>query len=704
MLQLIHDPTRVSEFTNSTIDLIFTSHPELVSESGVLPVLISDHYLVYGVHCWKVPKKEGRSITCRCFKDIDNDDFRDDLLNAPWEHVLNCQDVNDAWSIWHSTFMSIINHHAPMKSKRIRGNALPWLDGEIIQLMRQRDRAHKIAKRSGSQNNWDVYKKLRNSVTEQIRSKKSEHFTSTIEENKGNSSVMWKKLKEVLPNKQKIVANSLLSQHGEVVDDLADIADIFNEHFSTVGERLVSNATPRGLVDDNIHLTRINSLDVKCTLPDITEEYVQKQISSMSVGKATGPDGISVKMLQISSRYITKSLTHIFNLSIRCEHYPKDWKYALVTPIHKGGDKCNTTNYRHISILPIISKILERWVHSVVYSYLDECNLIPCCQSGLRPLHSTETTLHDLTNTCYQAMERGEMTGTVFIDLSKAFDSVNHEIILGKLEQSNMSTSVINWFKSYLYERSQSVTGGGNISKSRPLNTGVPQGSILGPLLFIIYTSDLPLCLSVECKLFMYADDSTITCSSSNINEIENNLNTALGRIYDWCVRNKLAINANKTKSMLIGSKQKVCNTDLNVSIAGSSVVKVNYVKYLGVIIDDSLSWGPHVEYVKKTVSSNLGMLNRIRNCVPQSSLHSLFVCLVTPYLDYCCTVWGGRYIYHDNILNKCLKRAARIILQCAFLTPSADMFSKLNWLSFSERVKYRKATLVFQMCKSNDS
>ena len=137
-----------------------------------------------------------------------------------------------------------------------------------IQLMRQRDRAHKIAKRSGSQNNWDVYKKLRNSVTEQIRSKKSEHFTSTIEENKGNSSVMWKKLKEVLPNKHKIVANSLLSQHGEVVDDLADIADIFNVHFSTVGERLVSNATPCGLVDDNIHLTRINSLDVKCTLPN----------------------------------------------------------------------------------------------------------------------------------------------------------------------------------------------------------------------------------------------------------------------------------------------------------------------------------------------------------------------------------------------------------------------------------------------------
>ena len=170
------------------------------------------------------------------------------------------------------------------------------------------------------------------------------------------------------------------------------------------------------------------------------------------------------------------------------------------------------------------------------------------------------------------------------------------------------------------------MTVGGNISKSMPLNAGVPQGYILGPLLFFIYTSDLPLCLPLEFKLFMYADDSTITCSSSNINEMENNLNTALGRIYDWCVRNKLTINANKTKSMLIGSKQNVHNTDLNASIAGSSVVKVNCVKCLGVIIDERLSWGPHVEYVKKTISSNLRMLNRIRNYVPQSSLHSLFV------------------------------------------------------------------------------
>ena len=695
MTQLINDPTRVTESTQTIIDLIFSSHPERVSESGVLPVHISDHYLVYGLHHWKVPKKTNRSINFRCFNDIETNAFQDDLLYAPWEQVYSCQDVNEAWSTWHSLFMAIINHHAPIKSKRIRGASLPWLDGDILKLMRQRDCASKLAKRSGSQDDWNAYKKLRNITTEKIRSRKSEYFKSTIEENKGNSSILWKKLKDVLPNKQKMIPKSIVTNDGKIFDDLTDIADAFNEHFSTIGSRMASNAPQYELEENDTYYPAIDLPDGKCSLPEITEDYVKKQILSMSVGKTTGPDGISVKMIKLACPYITRSLTYILNLSIRCGQYPSEWKHALVSPIHKGGDKCNTTNFRPISILPIISKILERWVHSVVYSYLDESNLIPSCQSGFRPLHSTETTLHDITNKCLQAMEHGKMTGTVFIDLSKAFDSVNHEILLEKLEKLNMSASVLNWFKSYLSERSQSVNLEGNISKALPLNTGVPQGSILGPLLFIIYTSDLPYCIPKECNLFMYADDSTLTCSSSNVDEIQNNLNTALAKIYNWCARNKLTINASKTKSMLIGTKQKVHGVGLNVTIAGNSVVKVDHCKCLGVIIDESLSWGPHVEYVKKTVSCKMGMLKRIRDYVPQSSLKSLFVSLVMPSLDYCSTVWGGRYISHVNVLNQCLKRAARMILRCEFSTPSADMFSKLNWMSFSERVEYKKAILV---------
>lgn len=336
-------------------------------------------------------------------------------------------------------------------------------------------------------------------------------------------------------------------------------------------------------------------------------------------------------------------------------------------------------------------------MHSEVYTFLEENNLISSCQSGFRPLHSTETTLHDLTNKCFQAIENGEVTGSVFIDLSKAFDCVDHEILVDKLKRLNMSFSVINWFESYLSGRSQSVKLDDIISKDLPLNVGVPQGSILGPLLFIIYTSDLPSCIPSNCNLFMYADDSTLTCSSSSINEVERSLNAALDRVNNWCLRNKLRLNSNKTKCMLIGTRQKICNAELNVYIADKPITKERCCKCLGIIIDDTLSWGPHIEYVRKTVSSKLGMLNRIRDCVTQKSLLTLFVSLVMPTLEYCCTVWGGRFASHDNTLNKCLKRAARMILKCTTLTPSADMFARLNWVSFPERVKSKKAILVFK-------
>ena len=406
-------------------------------------------------------------------------------------------------------------------------------------------------------------------------------------------------------------------------------------------------------------------------------------------------------MIKKAAPFITKSLTHILNLSIRNEQYPKAWKHASVIPIHKGGDRCNACNYRPISILPIISKILERWIHSNMYSYLNENNFIPNCQSGFRPLHSTESTLSDLINECFQAMNHGKITGTVFLDFSKAFDCVDHTILLEKLEKLNMSISVINWFKSYLSDRSQTVNIGKHMSKPLPLSVGVPQGSILGPLLFIIYTYDLPFYVSEKCKIYMYADDSTLILSSESIAEIETGLNMSLDMIHRWSVKNKIKVNASKTKCMLIGSKKKISAHELSVHINNNPVHNVKSFKCLGVTIDETLSWNQHVEYVKKTVSSKLAMLKRIRDCVTQKHMHTLILSLVMPSLDYCCTVWGDRYASHNTALNKCLKRAARIILKCDFQTPSADMFKKLDWLAYPERVKYKKAVLVFKSINS---
>lgn len=701
--QLIQDPTRVTLYTRSAIDLFFTSQPELITESGVLPIVISDHYLIYGVHKWDQPKQKGDFINFRSFENINHGAFNDDLSTAPWHHVFDCENVNDAWYLWYSMLMKIFNLHAPEKTKRVRNASLPWLSTEIVHLMRQRDRIHKMAVRSGSPDDWDTYKKLRNMVTSKIRSEKSNYYVSAIESNKGNSSTFWRTIKGILPSKQKPTPNCVVMD-SEHLESPIDIANAFNEHFSTIAERMASSPTQTSMCNTAAYDGSENHVPVtdhcteqKLVLSEITEAFVQKQIDSMPVGKATGIDGLSVKLLKLACPHVITTLTYILNLSIRSGQYPNAWKYASVIPIYKGGDKGCMNNYRPISILPIVSKILERAVHNDLYSYLDKNSMIPPCQSGFRPMHSTETTLHGLINNCLYAVEHGQITGTVFIDLSKAFDSVNHNILLEKLHAMNLSASVVTWFESYLGGRKQSVCIKKRCSEALPFITGVPQGSILGPLLFMIYTSDISRCIPKNCQLFMYADDSTITCSSSNRDEIERSLNTAMTNIYNWAAHNRLKINATKTKSMVIGSKHKVASAHLNIIINNNPVEQVTSYKCLGVIIDDSLTWSLHVDHIKNKVSSKLAMLSRIRHSIPKSSLHTLVKTFVVPSLEYCCTVWGGRLGAHSNLLNMLLKRAARLILGCPYRTASTDMFSELNWLSFVDRIRFKKNILVYK-------
>ena len=234
--QLIQEPTRVTHTTNSAIDLLFTSQPELITESGVLPIVISDHYLIYGIHEWDKPKQKGDCIKVRSFVNMNHETFGDDLSADPWYHVLNCENVDDAWSLWHSTFMTIVNLHVPeRKTKRVRDASLPWLSTEIVHLMRERDRIHKMARRSCSSDDWDSYKKLRNMVTSKIRSEKSNYYISAIESNKGDSPQQQKASSQLYRNRWWLV--------NIILDGPIDIANAFNEHFSTIAERMASSSS-----------------------------------------------------------------------------------------------------------------------------------------------------------------------------------------------------------------------------------------------------------------------------------------------------------------------------------------------------------------------------------------------------------------------------------------------------------------------------
>ena len=305
------------------------------------------------------------------------------------------------------------------------------------------------------------------------------------------------------------------------------------------------------------------------------------------------------------------------------------------------------------------------------------------------------TALLKLIDQWLKSIDDGEIIGVVFLDFKKAFDLVDHDILLQKLQCYKISHSSCNWFKSYLFERSQQVVKGTIKSEVLEIKHGVPQGSILGPLLFLLFINDLPLNIR-SCSADLYADDTTIHCTGGAINTIQDSIAKDLTEIELWCKKNKMYINPVKTTSMVIGSRQKLANTDhvLSLTIENSNIQSVTTEKLLGINIDQNLEWTEQID----TICSKINLLSKIKNSLPLESRKLYYNAYILPILDYCCAVWGNTTNHNIDRIDKLQKRAARIILDVPYDTPSEILFKKLSRLRFRDRLSYHKALYV-QRC-----
>ena len=355
---------------------------------------------------------------------------------------------------------------------------------------------------------------------------------------------------------------------------------------------------------------------------------------------------------------------------------PVDWKCAKVSAVFKKGSKLDIGNYRPISVLPIISKVLEKLVHNQIYSFLSDNNLLCADQSGFRQ-HSTQTSLHNIMDDVYHSTDSGGLVGLVALDLRKAFDTVNHSILINELSYYGITDTNLSWFKSYLSDRTQVASINGSLSTSMTIETGVPQGSILGPLLFLIYLNDLPISLE-HCKVNMYADDTafyTPATMSNNICDIISSLQSDLSNVSDWLDANKLSLHIGKTCCMLVCS-----------------------LKYLGVTIDQNLTYNVHVENVINKISKSLGVLTRASRVVPLQVRVTLYNTLVLPHFDYCCTLWDVCSDGHIARLQQLQNHGMRIILGCHYRTNISEMLSTLKWLNVRQRFTLLKCIMMFNI------
>ena len=392
----------------------------------------------------------------------------------------------------------------------------------------------------------------------------------------------------------------------------------------------------------------------------------------------------------------------LFNLSLSLGRFPDSWKIARVAPIFKDGATDNKSNYRPISVLPVISRLFEKLIFDQLYDYLNRNQLIFLLQSAIRKLHSVLTCLLKSTNDWYLNIDKGNYTAAVFIDLKKAFDTVDHEILLNKLNYYGVKGKELSWFRSYLFNRKQFYRVNGHSSVTEGVDCGVPQGSCLGPLLFLVYMNDLPYCLKTA-DVAMYADDTTIYYSSPSMNDINTAINADLEALRGWLEGNKLSLNVVKTQGMVIGSRCKLHSIDLpsssrpDFNIGNEEVTMVNNTKYLGLQVDDQLKWATHLSSTIKKASRGIGMLKYSKRYLPKESLIMLYRGLVEPYFRYCCPVWGSCGATALDKLQKLQNRAARIVTNSPYDASALHLIGSLGWLTIKELIDFETSKMVYK-------
>lgn len=698
MKQYVDKPTRVTNNSKTIIDLIFANKE--INVQVVYEPKITDHAWIKVV--LNVSKSENKY---KEFSGRDYSKFNIDEFVKIVERNLEMKqdiDINARARKLINSIVDALDTLAPKKIFRIPKiwEGKKWYTNEIEELATERDKAYRKALYEDTEQNWQQFKNKRNAVVKLIKIKKKEYYENKIDQNKNNPTSMWKTLKEVIRG-EPVGAKAIENIDFEILDNGTEgnIADKFNLYYiqsiNDIIKSIDSNNIP-STSRKTIYVIENKGEMEKFEI--ITMKQLEEIVKKLPKKKGT-EEGITSDILKAVFYVIKEEFRDIINKSLSEGCFPEEWKTSTVIPIPKIGKPKKASEYRPINMLPIYEKVLEIVIKKQIEGYLQNNNIITEHQSGFRKNYSCETAIQVVIDEWKLIISERKMVGVVFMDLKRAFETIDRERLLRKMHQYGIKGAALEWFRSYLQNRMQQVRYNDEWSKLLSTEYGVPQGSVLGPLLFIIYINDIVKASPEDCKIKMFADDTLIYVTGESSMEIERKMNVALNVMEEWMNANKLKMNAEKTKYMIVRSIRKELKGNIAVKcLDGTVIERVEVMKYLGVMIDDRLRFNDHCDYILKKIGKKISFLNRIGNHVSTYTRCIIYKTIIAPHFEYCATLLVDMGETQLSRLQKAQNRAMRVILQCDRYTKIECMLQALQFMSIRQRLYYNMSIFIFKI------